>query len=195
MKKIIGLALAFLLTLGIAVGSTIAYFVDTETSTDNKIMAGTLDLGLSNSSGQNPKSGITETWETPSNWAPGDSAPGTLYLYNSGTVAISNITVTFDYTEVTDGTPSTISPVGTNDTDKLDKMVKATTATLNGESLASITGKTLEELKAAGAISLYEGLNSLEEKALAITWTFDEDATNGCQGDSITFTVTVIGNQ
>jgi spore coat-associated protein N len=196
MKKIIGLSVVFLLILAVAVGGTISYFADTETSTANTITAGTLDLGLANSTGQTPNGGATQTWSTPSNWKPNDTNPATLYLYNGGSVAISSITVEFEYTSVTNGTPTSVYGYdGTADTDKLDKMIKATTATFNGSTVSDIQGKTLEQLKAANAISLGAGLTSLQEKPLAITWTFDSTATNGCQGDSITFIVTVIGNQ
>ena len=51
MKKILGLAVAALLFIGIAGIGTWAYFLDTEASTDNTLAAGTLDLSLTNESG------------------------------------------------------------------------------------------------------------------------------------------------
>ena len=44
MKKVIGLTLAALLIMGIVGGGTWAYFSDSETSQNNTLMAGTLDL-------------------------------------------------------------------------------------------------------------------------------------------------------
>jgi predicted ribosomally synthesized peptide with SipW-like signal peptide len=44
MKKILGLSIAALLVIAMVAGGTFAYFNDTETSTDNTITAGTLNL-------------------------------------------------------------------------------------------------------------------------------------------------------
>ena len=51
MKKIIGLTVAALLVMGLIGGGTWAYFTDTETSSGNVLVSGTLDLGLGNTSG------------------------------------------------------------------------------------------------------------------------------------------------
>jgi predicted ribosomally synthesized peptide with SipW-like signal peptide len=196
MKKIIGLALMFLLTLAAVAGGTAAYFNDIEDSTGNVIASGTLDLGLANSAAQEPSLGTTQTWylSSPGAWKPGDTLEGSLYLYNGGTIDITSVTVAFTYDSVVDGTPATVYGYdGTADTDKLDKMVYASVAEYNGVTVAEIEGKTLEELAAAGEISLSGVLASLAEKELYIEWTFDAAATNGCQGDTVTLTVTVTG--
>ncbi len=44
MKKIFGLAISAILVIALAVGGTMAYFNDTETSTGNVFTAGTIDL-------------------------------------------------------------------------------------------------------------------------------------------------------
>ncbi len=51
MKKILGLTIACLLIIGLCGVGTWAYFLDTETSTDNTLAAGTLDLSWTNESG------------------------------------------------------------------------------------------------------------------------------------------------
>ena len=48
MKKILGLSVAALLVIAMVGGATWAFFQDTESSTGNRIMAGTLDLTLGN---------------------------------------------------------------------------------------------------------------------------------------------------
>jgi predicted ribosomally synthesized peptide with SipW-like signal peptide len=197
MKKILGLSILLVIVLTAVTAGTWAYFIDTEDSTNNSFVAGTLDLGLANSSGVTPTGSTSQTWNllASNGWKPGQPLSGTLYLYNGGSIPINSLTISFTYPSVIDGTPSTVHPIGTADTDKLDKMVKATTATFNGATATGIQGLTLEQLKAAGNINLTGPLGSHAEKALAITWTFDASATNGCQGDSVAVTVTVTGNQ
>lgn len=70
--------------VAIAAGAgTMAYFSDTETSSGNTFTAGTLDLKLSND-GATWDDGATATWETPDNWAPGETYTNTIYVNNSG---------------------------------------------------------------------------------------------------------------
>ncbi len=64
-----------------------AYFSDTETSSGNTFTAGTLNLKLANS-GDPYTDGVTATWESPDNWAPGETVEATLYLQNHGTIDI-----------------------------------------------------------------------------------------------------------
>jgi len=54
LKKIIGLTIAILAIIGLVVGGTLAYFTDTETSTDNTFTAGTIDIDVN---GENPWEG------------------------------------------------------------------------------------------------------------------------------------------
>jgi spore coat-associated protein N len=194
MKKIIGLTIAAIIVIAIAGVGTFAFFSDTETSANNTITAGTLDLGLSNTTGTEAAGSATGTWVTPTGFKPGDNLAATLFAKNSGTVDMTTVTAQFAYT-LSDGTPATVSPLGTANTDKIEKMVKATTVTWNGTAVSALQGKTLEELQALGAISLGSALTAGNEKALAITWTFDSTATNGCQGDAANITVTLVGTQ
>ncbi|MBN1643531.1 MAG: hypothetical protein JW856_01735 [Dehalococcoidales bacterium] len=200
MKKILGLGAALLVIIATLGVGTWAYFSDTETVTGNVVASGTLDLGLgasASSSGSRPTGSITDTFDQ-TGWAPGGTKAGTIYVANAGTINMTTLTVTFDYTAVsTAGRPATItgSPWTTDPTDYFDKMITATTATWGGSTFAAIEGKTLAELKAAGAITLTGGLDADAEKALAITWTFSTTATNGCQGNSVEVTITFDGTQ
>jgi spore coat-associated protein N len=196
MKKILGLSIAALLIIAIVGVGTWAYFSDTEASTGNSLIAGTLDLGLSNTDNMS-NAGITSTWSS-TDWAPGSSSNGTLYISNDGTIDVTSLTVSFDYTAVdTSARPATISgsPWTTVPTDYFDQMVTATTATLNGTPVAAIEGLTLAELKAAGAITLPGGLTHGTTVPLFLEFTFGSSATNGCQGNSVDVTVSVTGTQ
>ena len=194
MKKIIGLTIAAIIVIALAGVGTFAYFSDTETSANNTITAGTLDLGLANASGAEAGSGVTGTWVTPAGFKPGNTLAATLYAKNSGSVDMAHVTVQFTYT-LTDGTPATVHPIGTASTDKIEQMLTATTVTWNGVAVAALQGQTLAQLTALGAVDLGSNLASTAEKSLAITWTFNSNATNGCQGDTANITVTLVGTQ
>lgn len=196
MRKIIGLLVAALALIALVAGFTWAYFSDSETSAGNTLVAGTLDLGLSNTD-EMATGSTTGTW-TSSDWKPGDTRAGTLYVSNSGSIDIGTLTVAFTYDSVdTSGRPASISgsPWNADPYDYFDKMVKATTATWKGSSVQAIQGKTLAELKAAGPITLPGGLAAGSKEALYVEFQFLPEATNGCQGNKVDVTVTVTGTQ
>lgn len=79
MKKILGLTIAALLVMAMVGGGTWAYFSDTESTTNNSLTAGTLDLNING--GNNPV-----TMFSVSAAAPGDSGSGNCQLFNSGSM-------------------------------------------------------------------------------------------------------------
>jgi len=79
MKKILGLAVAALLVMTLVGSGTWAYFSDTETSADNTLVAGTLDLNI------NGGNAAVYTFQV-SNKAPGDSGSGSSTLANEGSL-------------------------------------------------------------------------------------------------------------
>src|SRR5690606_23821899 len=86
-KKKLGLGLASAaLGLSLVGGGTFAYFNDVE-ATNNTFAAGTLDLAV------NPTTIIDV-----SNIKPGDWMPRTFQLENNGTLDISSVILTTDYT-------------------------------------------------------------------------------------------------
>lgn len=192
MRKILGLTIVALLVMAMVGGGTWAYFSDTETSTSNSMVAGTLDLGLSNSSDNTSTGSVTGTFAA-ANWAPGGTNSGTLYINNDGSIAMTPVNVTFSYGAVADGTPAGVD-LGAGDTELLDKMVYASTVTWNSVTDATLQGKSLFELAALGEHNL-GSLPAGTEYPLAITWSFNGTATNGAQGDTVDVTVTVAGNQ
>jgi spore coat-associated protein N len=79
MKKIVGLSIAVLLIIGLVGGATYAYFSDTESSTDNTLTAGTLDLNIDGGD-------VAVTTFTASDVAPGSSGSGSSILANVGSI-------------------------------------------------------------------------------------------------------------
>ena len=77
MRKILGLSIAAILTIAVVVGGTWAYFTDTESSTNNGLSAGTLDLTVD---GVN----TAVTTFSVSDKVPGDSGDGSNTLANVG---------------------------------------------------------------------------------------------------------------
>jgi predicted ribosomally synthesized peptide with SipW-like signal peptide len=197
MKKILGLVIATILVMVMVGGGTWAFFSDVEQSTGNIFTAGTLDLGLSGTSNTSSTGSTTATFSA-GTWKPGDTTGGSIFINNNGSIDISTLSVNFTYTSVDySGRPSTISgsPWASDPTDYFDKMITATAATWNSSNVTDIIGQSLYELKNTGNISLPAGLPADTEYLLAITWTFDSAATNGCQGASVNMTVNVTGVQ
>jgi predicted ribosomally synthesized peptide with SipW-like signal peptide len=83
MKKILVSLMVIALVAGLVGAGLSAYFSDTETSTGNTFSAGTLDLVLSDND-ETDQNGVSATWASPSNWAPGQTVTATLTLKNTG---------------------------------------------------------------------------------------------------------------
>ncbi len=79
MKKILGLTITALLVIGVIGAGTYAYFSDTESSTDNILTAGTLDLNIN-------AGNIAVTTLSVSNVAPGDFGSDNSTLKNVGSL-------------------------------------------------------------------------------------------------------------
>jgi spore coat-associated protein N len=77
MKKILGLTLAALVTIALIGGSTWAYFSDVESSTNNSLTAGVLDLNIDGDNEAVTTFSVTGK-------APGDSGNGSSTLTNVG---------------------------------------------------------------------------------------------------------------
>jgi predicted ribosomally synthesized peptide with SipW-like signal peptide len=84
-KKILVSMMVIGLVATLAGAGLYAYFSDTETSTGNVFTAGTLDIKLADGD-EAYSDGVTATWKSPSNWAPGESVPAELRIYNDGSV-------------------------------------------------------------------------------------------------------------
>jgi spore coat-associated protein N len=80
MKRIAGLSIAVLLIIGLVGAGTYAYFTDTESSTNNTLTAGTLDLNINGGN-------IAVTTFNSGAVAPGDSGSGSSILANVGSMS------------------------------------------------------------------------------------------------------------
>ncbi len=79
MKKIVGLTMALVLVIGLVGAGTYAYFSDTETSVDNTLTAGTLDLNIEGGD-------IDVTTFDVGDVAPGDNGTASSTLANIGSL-------------------------------------------------------------------------------------------------------------
>ena len=95
MKKILGLTIAALLVMGMVGGGTWAYFTDTETSVDNSLTAGTLDLNIDGGN-------VAVTTFSEGAVGPGDSGSGSSILSNVGSYA-GELDITFSAVTNTPG--------------------------------------------------------------------------------------------
>ena len=80
MKKILGLTVAALLVIGMVGSGTWAYFSDVESSVDNSLTAGTLDLNIDGGN-------VAVTTFSEAAVGPGDSGSGSSILSNVGSYA------------------------------------------------------------------------------------------------------------
>ncbi|MFB6135686.1 MAG: TasA family protein [Halobacteriaceae archaeon] len=164
-----------LTTIGVASAATgagtMAYFSDTETSSDNTVAAGTLDLEISGS-------GTTAPVDV-TNAAPGDSGSKVWELNNAGSIDGSSLTATVtDVTNSGDLGQYIDIEVGTDgDTDLGD-----------GDETLLVDGDLTSKDGSSGTDS--NGLGTSETKYLYVKWEFpDNGDQNDAQGDQVTFNI------
>lgn len=85
MKKIAMSLLTITAIVSLVAGATNAYFSDNATSYNNTFTAGTLNLQLSDAN-EGWSEAVSGTWNSPSNWAPGQEVDSTIHLRNAGSV-------------------------------------------------------------------------------------------------------------
>ncbi|MEE6211159.1 TasA family protein [Salarchaeum sp. III] len=182
-------ALGGLLTLGAAGAAggagTMAYFSDTEQSTDNTVSAGTLDL---TSDGDNGPYTIIDV----DNKAPGWSASKTTPLQNDGTIA-GNLSIEVDSVTEDSGDNPESEP---NDTADLAEFLDVTISfdeseKWSGKAVGLSSGQTLE-------LGTLPGDDGSTSKAFVVDLSIPTDASgvngysdiNAIQGDSVTVDAT-----
>lgn len=92
MRKAI-LSFVALTAVLLVAGSGFAAFTSTANSQDNQFRAGTLNLQLSNTGTGGWSNLVNRSWQTPINWAPGDTYEDVVYLRNQGTVDADSVLV------------------------------------------------------------------------------------------------------
>lgn len=191
MKKILGLGVVALLVMALVAGGTLAYFSDYEVTADNVLTAGTLDIGLSNASLGQTGGGASATWSL-SGMAPGSTKQAVLYVANNGTVDMSTVTFGSSY-NLSGTTPATVKAGPGGATDDLSKMIYISSAAGNFSNVNNLLNKSIYDLSTQN-ISI-GALAAGAERTIDLTWTFNTSATNGCQGKTVSFNVTVYGTQ
>jgi len=205
MKKILGLAVAALMVMGLVGGGTWAYFTDVETSTGNTFAAGTLDLEIDT---ENPwTSTAIDNSATP--MKPGEvltpvsiacknvgTLPGDLYMQITAVSGVGGANMA-PYTHAS-SEPEYDAEIGTytagspnNDNTPADDI--DTVMTLSCENATvGITGLDGVKLNVAGAAGYKLVEASLAAGATATVGlgaTLDNTATNEYQGDTVSFTI------
>ena len=96
--KILASLIAVLLAAVLVIGAvdTAAWFSDTASTEDNVFTAGTLDLALSNTAASGYGDGVTATWSSPTDWAPSETVDATLYFTNKGNINILEMMMDFN---------------------------------------------------------------------------------------------------
>jgi predicted ribosomally synthesized peptide with SipW-like signal peptide len=199
MKKVLGLAIAALLLIGLVVGGTLAYFSDTESTTGNTFTAGTIDLSVN---GENP-------WTTAYTTELTDLKPcmtGTLTstLTNEGTnpmdvwkriTAVSTGAGTETEPEIAhpDSPATDIDGVirYSMDIDDTPEILETENFTISAGShhLTGVTTAVKDHWMYLGVLA--KGASMKVEQY----YHMDKDTTNWAQGDTMTFTIEFFAQQ
>jgi spore coat-associated protein N len=185
MKKIVGLSLALILIIGMMSAATYAFFVDTETSSANQLVAGTLDLKTNN------VDGVSQTLYATA-MAPGDTAVSSvLILENNGTTDGGTIDIVFSYKE-SDGNPNSVDKTA----DEVAAVMEITSihyasSSLLGEidDINSNGYPDVEDLKNTDLTGL-SGITAASTQNFDISVTLRSDTGNDFQADGIDVTMT-----
>jgi hypothetical protein len=193
MKKAVGVTLAGLVALCLLLGtltSTWALFNDPETSGNDQVIAGTLDLKT------NDVDGVSQTLYA-TNLQPNNSVgPSTIQLKNAGTMNGSTLDITFTYAE-SDGSPNSVN----KSADDTAAMMEVTVLSYNGSSLlssvvdANVNGyKDVQDLKNSNLTGL-SGLNASQTKSFQIAVQLRSSVGSDYDADGINLTMTFTLNQ
>ncbi len=202
MKKIFGLTIAALLVIGMVSGGTWAYFSDTESSTNNSLTAGTLDLNINGGN-------VAVTTFSASNVAPGSSGSGNSTLANIGSLSgeldirLSAVTNTGGvggeygdsvgnlggvaeiamYIDVDQSGGWNAGDIGL----KSDGFTYSFPTALDYATIDSYASKVYDAVEANMATSAADGF--------IVLWRVPTSAGNNIQGDSVSFDITFVIEQ
>ena len=194
MKKILGLTVAALIVITLVGGSTWAYFTDTESSTGNSLVAGTLDLNIDGGN-------TAVTTFSVSNVAPGDSGSGNSTLANVGSLD-GELDVAIGAITNTGGSGGTQYEDGSGDLGSVAEMalyidVNQNGTWNNGDICLRSDGSTYNSLEYDDIDSFgnttWDAVETLAISAqddIVVAWRVPTTAGNSIQGDSISFGIT-----
>jgi len=200
---------------------TWAFFSDTETSVSNSFTAGTLDLVLTG--GDQAGDSVTDTFDTPDYWAPGEDYTGEiLTVSNAGTIDAATVKLTvaignsggllnepeceaengvWDVTTCTSDPddPIVIDDVISNHIIITQLDYPATGTSIIGAIQTAISDPTPGSLTLAelGTLTNYNlgALAGGADAELEMTVQLDSGVTNEHQGDSSSITMTFLADQ
>jgi len=178
MKKIWGLILALVLIIGLVGAGTYAYFSDTESSVDNTLTAGTLDLNIEGGD-------VAITTFDVSNVAPGDNGTASSTLLNSGSLAgeLDIATSGIDNVPGVGGEYGGGSgELGANAEIAIYLDIDQTGTRTAGDVGLQSNGTTYDPMVAAMAASAQDDI--------IVLWDVPTDTGNDVQGDSVSFNIT-----
>jgi len=185
MKRIIGLTIAVLLSVSMLSTGVWSFWADTESSANNQLTAGTLDLKT------NDADGVTLTLNATSLKPNGTAGPSTITLKNVGSLNAATLDIAFSYTE-SDGAPNVVNRTA----DDTAAIIEVTTLTYNGANLltsvsdSNLNGwKDVQDLKNAN-LTGQSGINSNASKNFSITIKIRSGINNNFQADGVNITMT-----
>lgn len=210
MRRLLLSMLTTLLVTGLLAGGALALFQDSETSSGNAFIAGTLDLKLSDAN-EGFGDGVTATW-TMSNMAPGVTTVGPfpVNLQNSGSVAAHHVEIGFSHSmdEASNPVESDTNPNSTPG--EMARWIEITSMTYNGSNFAvgytdansngffDLEDVTMSPYTDVGG--LLDNLlppfpDNVGSRSFTLELKLNSGATNDIQGDILTTTVTFTLNQ
>jgi predicted ribosomally synthesized peptide with SipW-like signal peptide len=204
LERIIGLSLAAILIAGLAIGGTWAYLTDTETSNNNGIAAGTLEMKTSvNGSGGPYTNGVTQTLVC-SNLKPGRTITATtIQLENVGSTSGGSVNISLSYVAANAANvPVLMTP------DQLAGVLQITVLNYDSRSILSLLSTaTANGGDGNSYIDLYDmkneasrlaglgGLNPGQIRPFDITVQMVSGASNNFVGNGLNITITFTLNQ
>jgi spore coat-associated protein N len=202
MRKIAILSVAVLVIIGLVSAGTYAYFSDTESSTNNVLTAGTLDLNIDGGN-------VAVTTFTASAVAPGDSGSGSSTLANVGTMA-GELDITTSAVTNTTGAGGTEYEGGSGELGANAQIAMYIdvdqSGTWNAGDIGLQSNGAMYSFPTAlnyDAINNYasETWNAVETMGISasdnivVNWQVPAGAGNDIQGDSVRFDITFILEQ
>ena len=202
MKKLLGLTVAALLVMALVGGGTWAYFSDTESSENNSLAAGTLDLHADGGDDAVNTFSMTEV-------APGDTGSGSTTLANAGSLA-GEFDVIFSAITNTGGSGGTEYEDGVGHLGGVAKIAvyldldqSGTWSSgdiglkSDGNTYTNPTALDYDVIDSYGAND-YDAVQTMAVGAaddFIILWEVPAGAGNNIQGDSVSFDVTFVLEQ
>jgi spore coat-associated protein N len=185
-KKILGLIIVLLLMAGMSGLSTWAFFTDAETSSNNVLAAGTLDLKTDD------QDGVSQTLIA-TNMRRGDIVgPEIIILKNSGSLDSSSIDISFSYIE-NDSSPNPVD-MSADDTASLITVTILKYAEANILTYVDDNNSNgyidVYDLAATSNLAGLPGINSGTTKNFEIAVRLNENVTGQYQADGIDITMT-----